>query len=213
MVQGPDTKNLGTEFPRELLHYETLLRATPHLLYGKTVLDFGCGKTDLTNELPKTTIVRVDKTPTDSSVIQSNGTDLIQRLGTQSIDITLALFVIHQIPSSIKGSVLRQLCAVTRQALHLGPIFGQDFKIIQRNLANWQVDLVVCQPFARKNIFHQFLPDPWMVKSKTDYAGFLAMSEEERIIYPKNERPPLVQFGGFTAMIHSGASHVILTKK
>lgn len=204
---------------RGLFYYETLLRFNRRLLAGQKVLDFGCGYSNIGPELIRDGVhceelALVDKNTTllkhNPDVITVDGRNLVSHFNSRHFGVTLALFSTYQIPLPDRFCVFEQLAEVTSQALHIGPIFGEDLVWWSSEAEKLGLELTACLPF-RGNWRQEEIFQP---ESFADYQKFVRRySIETRIKTPQGDCPVIITSLLGHTLDYMGSNYLVLKRR
>lgn len=199
--------------PRPLWMQEILLRFNANLLNDRTILNFGCGRDvmfmkglDEKGVKPKK-VWRIDTNPAleRNGVLIADGKGLSEYIAPRCIDISLALFVMHQIPFPDRVKVYEELLKVTDKALHIGPVFKSDFDLLQeRWLKARGFTMLVCHPFQQD--------DGFMPTDISDYHEKIQQKPKSRIQCPERMYPVLIRALGMRHLAYEGGSYMVLAR-
>ncbi len=202
---------------RNLFVYQTVLRFNPNLFQGASVLDFGCGATNLKVLLEKEgvkpkVVHMVDVDPNVRRVnpraITFDGRGLRSHFKTGSVDYTLASASTFQINPTERPRIFDQLLQITGKATHLAPVYAPDFTALEELAKKRGFEIVACRPYTATE--PMFRP-----RRIEDYQDFIdSYSADERIIPPiANE--PVYKFRLFLFYnldLTEGSSYIILRR-
>ncbi len=212
-------------FPRGLSTYEILLRFNRQLLDNHSVLDFGCGTTNLhqqlvQNHIQPQQVYMVDINPNLSKInpdiITLDGRDLQKRFSSQSINFIFALASTYQIPQDDRFNIFAQFCNIATTAIHIAPIYKPDFDFFSEHAPTQGFDIIACRPFTHslRDTYagRELIFEPESIDS---YDKFTAKHPpEERIILPASSSPTVkIRFGTFNVDINHNSSYIILKNR
>lgn len=210
--------------PRHLGQYEILLRFNHRLFDGASVMDFGCGGTNLQQELRRAGITprRVVMLDNDPSVRTRNpdvtvleGTQILKKFDPRSIDFVLALASTYQIPLEERTKVFTQLLKVAKRAVHISPIYSPDYSFLAQTGLIEGFEVVACRPYAsslRDTLGQtEIIFEPATLKDYDDFKE--KYPESTRIIPPLRESPIEHRRIFFHNLdIHTGSSYIVLKR-
>jgi hypothetical protein len=189
------------------------------------VLDFGCGMTNLKSALDEkgihpASVSMVDVNPevkkANPDAIILDGEYLNRRFHHRSQDIVLALASTFQIPPAKRKAVFGKLMDVANHALHIGPIFQDDFESLTDLCTKKGFEMIACLPFAQP-VFQTLRGKELIFEPArlTDYDGFVQKYPQDTRIVKPFAKNPVVHFrlGFYYIDINSGSSHTILRRK
>jgi len=201
-----------------LIYYEYGLGFDPKLLSGMRVLNFGSHYSNIVGDLKKrgieSQVVNVDLRHLPDhrgTIIQGDGRAL--PFNDNSFDVVLALLSTYQVPDEDKEQAYKELMRVG-EIIHTGPVWGNEFRVIQRIAAKQGFEIVASQPYPGAwDIANN--RKPFNFASTVDYDHYIQEHDaSERIIPPRREEPGVASVLGKKLFVRQrGGSAVVLKRK
>lgn len=188
---------------RSLTDYERQLGFTRGLLKDQIVLNFGCGGSNIGQELEllgiSSQIVDVDlafhpregRNNKSGLRIQADGRKL--PFPDATFETTLALFSTYQVPEDSKRQVLDELLRVSN-TLHVSPVLKSEYHIMRALAAEHGFDILYSR-HSRGKYVHKMYNQICISKPK-DYISFCEGNNyEARVVEPRFDAPFVFSLG------------------
>ncbi|OGG27918.1 hypothetical protein A3A64_02535 [Candidatus Gottesmanbacteria bacterium RIFCSPLOWO2_01_FULL_48_11] len=149
--------------------------------------------------------------PTPQKHIYIQGDGRAMPLQDRIAFATLALFSTYQVPVESKPAVFGELMRVTHGVIHMAPIFGDDFTVLESMVESSGFQVVVCHPVRSHPRSLRFLekPDDFWIENQEDYGRYVVRyPRKHRVIAPVSNRPQNSAFGAADV----GGSVVVLQR-
>jgi ubiquinone/menaquinone biosynthesis C-methylase UbiE len=161
---------------------------------NKSILNYGCGKSNLAADFSQLDIpcfvVDLDissrafeESISDRNPVRADGENLPFK--DKSFDISLSLASLYQSNLSSQAVILKELMRVTSGTIFIGPIYKDSFNILMSSLKESDFTLIASLPFSHTNL-------PELITQDSDLLNIQNLYKNTNIfLEPKSDHPTI----------------------
>lgn len=144
--------------------------------------------------------------------VQGDGRNL--PFADRTFDMALSLWTTYQIPIDDREQVFRELMRVA-DTIHLGPVFGEDYRILSKLALEKGFSIVLSQPFPVRDLLIPEPERPNVVRTPTDYEEYMRINDKslayggKSVLNQKPKREKIARRDGYA----TGGTCLILKRR